>query len=213
MKTQQEKTRPHLQNHENAQKVIEWMHADNRSNPDISEAIFAVFGVTWSSARIGTYRRKRFGSSHADSSTRKSDSKVYTQDGLAAQVVGMNRVARYFNEITLDPSDMSFGDLCEYTAAFFEDLANFPSKRCNARGEKIRAPQQWWNTAKGAARIWGRAHDRCTTTRKELTESQKLAYDYCAILCEKMLVDDNSDYGIVYHKYRKWRDVFLGTRS
>lgn len=92
-----------------------------------------------------------------------------------------------------DPDDLTFGELCEYTASFFEPIARAP------KGQD--ADQKYWDAVRDKISHWECVRGRTAMPLMDLNKSQLRAYDFCNIMCR-----ENAPTGKKYGLYREWRD-------
>lgn len=131
---------------------------------------------------------------------------------LERRILAQNSVKQYFKH--LNPDTLSFGELCEYTASHFEDVANYPQK--DEYGDKLNAPQDWWIFARDLVVDW---HTVLIQRRIELNslhgneglnKIQNRAFNYCLKMYTQSLTSQRGrKYGEVYSLYRVWRRSFL----
>lgn len=117
-------------------------------------------------------------------------------------------IEEHFKNVNQD--NLSFGDLCQYTASFFEPIANYPLKQS--------APQEWWDIAKDKAICWDSVRERTSMDFSEFTRSQIYAYDYCMAMYTQLIVGGRNRgrkgrYRKVYALYREWRAHFLAVNK
>lgn len=131
---------------------------------------------------------------------------------LEHKILAQNRIKERF--VHLNSDELSFGELCEYTASFFEDVENYPQK--DKHGNRINAPQLWWDKARDKVIDWytileQRRNDFSIIDGREgLTNIQRRAFHYCLKMYQRSLGRrSKSGYGEVHSLYRIWRDRFL----
>ncbi len=112
----------------------------------------------------------------------------------------------------MDQDILSFGQLCEHTASFFDEISQYPI------GEN--APQEFWNEINTKIAHWGKEREQllamsrsCDVYFNELTPSQKRAYYFCDAYHERKILKKNIDsYGEVYDLYRGWHNWLTDKR-
>lgn len=173
--------------------VLRFMAESGRSNEDIRRVLYDIFGYEWTLETINKHSN-RFPLCHKKVQT-SIDMQEMLESGKSKKDISQLQRLR-----DLNPEDLSFGELCEHAASFFEYIERYPKGR--------RAPGRFWNDARSKIEIWDQRRKIMWSMDdyKHLTESQKHAYNYCDELHNKPPGLKTGAYGIVYQCYRYFRD-------
>lgn len=194
-----------LSNNKEAMLALKYMIKCGLSNIQISQKLYSVFGHQWSTSCIS---RKRIALQQMDITctpaekttapikpTRKKSTPVKQKTNLFTPT----SIENYFRGT--DPDTLSFESLCEYTASFFDKIANL-------RGTG--APQMWWDTIRDKIFHWNAMRETTNIILSDLTKSQRRAYNFCSAMYNKSITGEKH-YREVYSLYREWRGCFLAT--
>jgi hypothetical protein len=166
-----------------------------KSDLYIQTQLYGTFGIRWSTRTIARRRcsegfKKTSPIPITKQKRRVTASKISTPANNST--LPKNRIAQHFND--LNPDTLSFAELCEYTASFFERIANYPRKQ--------KAPQEWWDTARDKIMTWNRIRQRTKVDFSVFTIPQAHAFDYCMSMHEHSI--NGGPYSEVYALFREW---------
>lgn len=194
-----------LSNNKKAMLALEFMVRCGLSNTEISQRLYMVFGHRWSTSCIGRKRKisivQQTDTTFAPKKTTLAEP-TQRKNIPAKQKTNLSQptsVENYFRGI--DPDTLSFGSLCEYTASFFEKIANL---------RNTGAPQVWWDTIRDKIFHWNATRETTNINMSDFTKSQRRAYNFCAAMYNKSITGEKH-YREVYSLYREWRACFLRT--
>ena len=170
--------------------VLRFMAESGRSNEDIQRVLDDIFGYEWTLETIKKHS-DRFPLCHK---------KVQTSINIQEMLESKADVSQLQRLRDLNPEDLSFGELCEHVASFFEYIEKYP------RGKKV--PGRFWNVARSKIKIWDQRRKIMWSKDdyKYLTESQRYAYNYCYELHNKPPGSETGAYRSVYYRYRDFHD-------
>lgn len=191
-----------LSNNKGAMLALEHMSKNGLSDKDISQKLYDSFGHLWDTSTIGRRRRGLGVLREMPASFCKPLKSVTAIKNSKKRLSATNKTQMILEDCfgNVNPDDLLFGDLCEYTASFFEGLANHP------KGEP--SPQEWWDTARDKVIHWHTVLERTKANISKLNKSQLRAYDYCKAMYHQSITGGRY-YREVYSLYREWRLVFI----
>lgn len=202
--------RKNLSRNRGAMLALKHMAKQGMSDREISKELYDSFGHLWSISTIarrrrvvGVIRKSPFKKIVTKKPTplrpsppksKSIKSSIKTSQPMTARIL-----ERYFKGISSDR--LPFEELCEYTASFFEPIAN------TSKGQPT--DQQWWDTARDKVAHWNRTRERTAVNIEEMTPSQIRAYDYCAAMSTASQRRRNRNFREIYSLYREWRSCFI----
>ena len=199
-----------LSDNKGAMLSLKYMAIAGVSTKKIVEELHEAYGHRWSTSTVV----RNVNSSPVPTKTRRNKPVVQTRS-----------VASYFKGVIA--KDLSFGDLSQYTASFFEELAMNNRKPKGER--KDRMPRDWWKGLERRMDMW---HEQLLTEVDviyglapenlidrngrpiTLTPTQKMAYDLCRAIYRELKKKGKSDFRTtIFPTYQQWRDTFLSLKS
>lgn len=188
-----------LRDDKKAMLTLKYMAIAGVSTKKMVEELHEAYGHRWSTSTVV----RNVSSSPVPTKTRRNKLIVETRS-----------VASYFKGVK--ERDLTFGDLCEYTASFFEEIATNSKKPKGER--KNRMSREWWRNLESMIDVW---HDRLLyeiDVRGDVstipTERQKMAYKLCLAIYRELKREDKSDFRTrIFPMYYEWRETLLSSKA
>ncbi len=192
-----------------AMSLLRRLVKEGKSNQYISDRLYEDCGHRWSPRTVSRIRnlpkmkKRNFEQEAAKFAFSNEESPIdVLQDYPVENTFGVPKtkttIKEYFDNI--DPTKLSFGDLCSYTASFFEEL--------EGRDKDDAAKNGTWRLPRDKVFAWNKTRERTKVDLSRFTHAQTSAYDYCMSMYTKTITG-NSQYGEVYSLYREWRRAFI----